>query len=812
MVFNYLKVALRNILRYKIFSFINAFGLTSALSVCMLIMLMLADQRSYDQFNVNKHSIYRILCDRADFRHPYATSPFPLAGTLKNENTVVKEATHLVTGIGGDALYNGKSVEMRGYFADPSFFNIFSFELGNGNKEEALRAPNSMVITANVARQLFGDEDAVGKTVEFTDRGLSVYTGQGGAATPVKWGTYTITGIIADKKYKSHLKFDVLVSSSSMQVLIDSKKCGDIRTDWKDLYHCYTYALINPGKRESDLNASLDRLALATYKDIPDFKSFRLTGQKLTSMSPGILLGNEPNITLPRVVYYFLSLLALVIMISACLNYTNLSIARALTRAKEIGVRKANGATRKNIVFQFLSESILISLSALLMALLFLFGLKTAFLHLWVNQYLHFDLEGNLTVYLSFIGFALLIGLLSGIYPALYLSGFQPAKTLRNLTGMRPGKLGMRKILSVTQFVISLVFIISSLLILNQSTHFLKFKYEFNPKNIVNVDLQGNSYTAVSNVLGIVPGVVNVSACDYIPVTGRSEGVNLKRVGSKEEYKNLTILHTDENFTDNLELKLVAGKKLPAGSSSGRYLLVNEAAVRALGYKYPTEMIGQVLTSEGNDSTSLEVIGVLKDFHMNLDHDQIQPMVLQNSPDLFRFTNVKMASGNIRTTLANLEAKWKTIDPVHPFKYQFFDDQLAATSQGFFDIVSILGFLAFIAVTIACLGMLGMATYSTERRIKEVGIRKVLGANNTRLVLLLSATFIRILLIAVLIAAPLSYLLNNLWLQKFPNRVEFGAGTILSGTLILLVLGLITIGSQTLRAARRNPVNALRMD
>ncbi len=810
MILNYLKVGLRNLLKYKSFSFINVFGLAAAMSVCMLIILMLSDQKNYDQFNTNRNSTYRILCDRPDYRNPYATSPFPLAGALQDKDPVVKEATHLVMGVGGDAAYDHQSTELRGYFADPSFFDIFSFELGKGNKETALQAPNSMVLSDETARILFKDEDPIGKTINFTDRSLSNYRGQGESATPKNWGTYTITGIIADKHYKSHLNFDVLVSVSSMQKLIADTLIADSKTDWQDLYHCFTYALVQPGKSEQDLNTSLNALTSVKYKDLKDFKGFKMMGQKLTNISPGILLGNEPNITLPRVVYYFLSILALVIMLSACLNYTNLSVARALTRAREIGVRKVNGASRKNIAFQFLSESILTALTALLMAIVILVVIRAAFLGLWVNQYLHFTLNSSITVYLSFTIFALLIGLVSGIYPALYLSGFQPVKALKHFASMRPGKLKMQKVLGVTQFAISLVFIISSLLIYNQFSHFLKFKYEFTSKNIVNIDLQGNDYRMVLQKLANTPGVTNISACDYIPITGRSEGMNVKRAGQKEDYKNVQILRTDGNFVDNLQLKLIAGRGLPSNASQS--ILVNEATTKALGYTHPSDIIGQALTSQGNDTTTMVVVGVLQNFHMNLDHDQIQPLILQNQPSLFRFVNVRIASPDNRTTLASLAKTWKTIDPIHSLKYQFFDDQLAATSQGFFDIVSILGFMAFIAVTIACLGMLGMATYTTERRIKEVGIRKILGAKDSGIVLLLSKAFLKILILSVLIAAPLSYILNNLWLRKFPNRVDFGLATILEGTLLLVALGLITIGSQTFRAARRNPANAIRME
>ena len=810
MIFNYLKVGLRNLNKYKLFSLINVFGLAAAMTICMLIILMLADQESYDQFNKGKDRIYRILSDKPDFRNPYATSPFPLSGTLQSENPMIESATHLVRGVGGDAVYKKHSVEMRGYFADSSFFKVFSFELKQGEIHSALKSPNSMIITTELAAELFGQEDPIGKTIAFSDRGLN-FMGQGESSVPVSWGNYMITGVFTDKNYKSHLRFEVLVSTSSLPSLTLSKKISDLTGDWKDIYHCYTYVLLEPGKTRASLDSSLSRLAAIKYAGIPDYKEFKLRGQKLTDISPGILLGNEPNIILPRIVYYLLSLLAMVIMISACLNFTNLSIARALTRAKEIGIRKVNGALRKDLIIQFLSESILTTFFALAVAICLLFLVKTAFVHLWVNQYLHFSLETNAQVCLIFIGFALLIGLVAGIYPALYLSKFQPVKVLKNYEGIRPGKLGMQSILITTQFVISGIFIISSLLIFNQARHFLKFNYEFNPKNIVNIELQSNDYKLISSALSTVPGVSNISACDYIPITGRSEGISLKRAGSKEEYRNLIILQTDEYFVDNLELKLVSGKNLAAGKSSNRQVLVNESAVKEFGYPNPASIIGHSLVVKGNDTTMLQVIGVVQNFHMGLDRN-IEPLILQNQQSSFKFLNVKLAFGDTRSTLAKLKEKWRTIDPVHPFKYQFFDEQLAATSQGFFDLVSILGFLAFLAITIACLGLLGMATYSTERRMKEVGIRKTLGAGDFGIIILLSSAFIRILGIAILIAMPLSYFLNNLWLRNFPNRVNFGFGTVFSGTVILLLLGLITIGSQTIRATRRNPADSLKMD
>ena len=536
MLFNYLKTGFRNIFKYKIFSFINVFGLAAAMTISLLVILMLADQKSYDRFNLNKDYIYRILDQKPDFRNPYATTPFPLSATLKSNEPVIRDATSLTRGVGGDALYDQRSVEMRGYFADPSFFHVFSFELEKGDKDRALSAPNSMVITAELAHRLFGDENPIGKTIAFSDRGLN-YLGQGeSTGVPTPWGSYAITGVLSGEKYKSHLKFDVLVSASSMQALVQAKKIPDLSGNWQDVYHCYTYVLLDPSKKSSDLDAALGRLVSVKYAGIPDYKGFTMTGQKLTDISPGIILGNEPNIILPRVVYYFLSLLALLVMISACLNYTSLSIARALTRAREIGIRKVNGALRKDLIFQIMSESVLTALIALGMALVFLYGIRSAFLGLWINQYLHFDLRAGAPVFLVFLGFALLIGLIAGIYPALYLSRFKPIKVLRNQEGLRPGRLGVRKVLSIFQFAVSLIFIISSILIFNQSRHFLRFNYEFNPNNLVNVELQNNDYRLVARELGTVPGVSGISACDYIPVTGRSEGASIKRADSKDTF------------------------------------------------------------------------------------------------------------------------------------------------------------------------------------------------------------------------------------------------------------------------------------
>jgi len=510
--------------------------------------------------------------------------------------------------------------------------------------------------------------------------------------------------------------------------------------------------------------------------------------------------------------YAFLSVLALVIMMSACLNYTNLSIARALTRAKEIGVRKVTGAFRKNLVFQFLSESIITALIALAVGILLLTFLVPAFKGLWVNKYLNFELPSVPSVYLWFTGFAVVIGLIAGGYPALYMSKYQPIKALKNLNAVAPGKLGLRKALGVSQFVVSLFFITTSILIYNQFRHYLSFDYGFKTDNIVNVELQGIEYEKLSNELQSVPGVTQISACDVIPAAGSSNGNEIRKSGSTDEYISNDLLQTDEHFMDNLGIDLVAGRNLVHGEAA-QNILVNEAMAKRFGFKQPSEIVGELLETKWGGE-QWKVVGVVKDFRYRhlINQHEIKPLMVRNQPDQFKYLNVKVSSNELMSTVAGLEAKWKKIDPIHPFKYEFLDQQLQATHRAIFDVVSIFGFIAFLAVVIACLGLLGMATYTAERKTKEVGIRKILGAADWTIAVLLSKEFLRMLGISILIGAPFSYLVSNLWLQEFPNRVEFGIGTVLVGTAVLLVLGLITIGSQTIRASRSNPVDVLKSE
>lgn len=810
MVGSYVKIGWRNIVKYKAFSAINVFGLALAMSVCMLIILMLADQRRYDDFHAKADRIYRMTLSSN-----YATTPQPLAAAIKNNYTVAEETTVLVPGPAGDAVYQTKLADMRGYFAEPSFFSLFSFALEKGDAATALQQPYTAVISQQLAVKLYGNDDPIGKTFDFSDRQLSFPQRFDGVGAPaVSWGTFTVTGVIDESKYKSHLTFDVLMSAATQPSLITAKKIEDRMNAWDWFYRPYTFVLLKENKRVAELQTALDDLATRTYTDKKNeqTKDLRFIPQKLSDIQLN-LRGNDTNNRMPKVGYQFLIILASVIMLTACFNYTNLSVARALTRAKEIGVRKVTGAQRGSLIFQFLSESVVTSLIALLLAAGFLLLLAPAFKGLWLNKFLQFELPATPGVYGAFVAFAVLIGLIAGIYPAFYLSKYNPVKTLRKQLGSQRGKLGLRKTLSVSQFVISLFFITTAILVYRQFSYFMQFDYGFKTANMVNVELQGMDFEKFKNELSAVPEVTSISATDIIPATGTNNGMDIKKPGTQDEYIQTTVLRTDENFLNNLDVKVLAGKNLPPRAEAANAILVSKKALEKLGFVNAHDAIGQTVEARWSNE-QLVIAGVFEDFtyRVLLNTREASPIVLRNQPAAFQYANVKIATNDPMATVKKLEAQWKKIDVIHPFKYEFFDQQLASMQQGVLDLVKVLGFIAFLAIAISCLGLLGMATYTTERRTKEIGIRKVLGAEDGAIARLLSKEFMTMLMLAIFIGVPLSYFVNNMWLQQLTARVEFGFGTAITGVLILLTLGIVTIGSQTFRASKANPVNSLKSE
>lgn len=501
----------------------------------------------------------------------------------------------------------------------------------------------------------------------------------------------------------------------------------------------------------------------------------------------------------------------MVILLASCLNYVSLTIARSFTRSGEIGLRKVIGAKRKDLIVQFLSETLLTVFLALILANIFLLFLKNAFLSLWINQYLNFDLGFNVYIYIAFFIFSVIICFISGIYPAMKLAKSSPIGMIKKMSHNRLGKWGFRRVLTVSQFSISLLFIVTSIVIYNQFKHYMQFDYGFNPKNVVNINLQNNDYQLVKNSLQNIKGVKEIAACAYLPSTGRNDGLQLKVPGKDTTYRAIN-LAIDQDFTKVMEIPIRYGKNIETNNQGeSNTILVNEEASRKFGFKHPGEMVGQNYILDGKN---VQVAGVFKDFTFFLlfSGRATGPIVLHANPEALKYVSVKIESNDVKSVMADITNSWKVIDPIHPIKYEYYEETLANTNQGIFDLVSVIGLLAFLAITISCLGLLGMAIYTTERRTKEIGVRKVLGASELNLNFMLSKEFLKMLTLAIIIAAPLSFFLNNMWLNFMVVRENITIGTILFGSFILLILGLLTIVPQTFRIAKSNPVKSLRTE
>ena len=807
-----LKIGFRNIIKHKVFSFINIFGLAVSMSVCLLIISMIFGLSAYDRFHDNYDRIYRVLTKGGSQDGFKATSPMPIREVLVNEYTGIEKVVSLKRGFGGDAAHNEKSVPLFGFFCSEEFFDVFSFKLENGNPQMALRDPFSVILTRESANKLFGEIDPIGKTIRFNERGL-VLAGIPNKNKPTYFGDFTIKGVIAEIPGKSHLEFDILASMSTLSILELRNIENDLNDDWKNIDEVYSYVLLEENKDEDYLESILERIADQKSAQYENF-SLTFAAQPFSKITPGKMYGNPISYRLPITTIYFMAFLAAVIMLSACFNYTNLSMAKSLTRAKEVGIRKVSGAYRYQILVQFIGESILVSVLSLLFAIGILEVLKPAYNALWITQYFKVSFGDDAFVYLIFLGLSALIGIIGGILPAFYLSSFKPLKVLRESSGVKVfKKVTLRKTLIVMQFTISLFFIITTTLINYQLNYLMKAEYGFDKENIINIPLHGNDYKTYANAIKGHTGIMVVSGSSVVLATGGTSSTIIKSIDDLEDSLGVSQMSADQYFLENLQLKLKAGTGFPEilPEESEQYFLVNETAAEKLGYKSVHEIIGQSFITKDSDKP-LTVVGVVEDFHYSSLISEIGPFIIRYIPEDFRFINVRFDPVQQEEILAFLGAEWKKIDQNHAFEPEYMDYQLAESHAFLGDIANIIGFISIIAISIACLGLLGMVIFVTQSKIKEIGIRKVHGASTNNIILQLSRGFLIMMIIAICIAVPLSKIANDAWLVQFAVRVEFGIEIISVGILIMIILGLMTILSQTIRTARINPSETLRYE
>ena len=813
MLANYLKVGTRNILKHRTFSLINVFGLAAAMSVCMLIIMIIADQRSYDQFHVNKDRIYRVqTVGKNGNETRTASSALPLAELLRKDYSGIEASVGLMRQIGGDLLYGDKIASGAGYFTDGNLFRVMDFALSEGDARTALNKPFSMVISKELADQLFPREDPIGKTIKFNDTGILPGLPMTGNKETA-YGSFMITGVLRANPGKTSLPFSLLGSLSTLDLLAKDSILDYKPNNWSHVWRNYTYVLMEKGRSKADLQRILDKVSSREYPK-GNNNQYAFQAVALTEIMPAELISNPTCVSMPRIVLVILIVLCLVVMLSACLNYTNLSIARLLTRTKEVGIRKVSGATRRQIFVQFITEAVLVSLLSLLFSFLLLFVFQRLFTGLWMNQVLGISFHYTWWIFFVFLVFSIAVGIVAGLLPSFYISLFNPVNILRGLGSFRGMKrLTLRKVLLVVQLCVSLIFIISTSLIYLQGNRLMNFDYGFNKENVVNIKLvKTENYNRFAQRIATNKSIVAVAACTFPPATGTNNQERIHKADETTDSLQANYIDIDAGCLKVWGLQLVAGKNLPAiaDDSVDHYILINEKMAGDLRYGSARQAVGRHLIMA--NKKDVEIVGVVRNFQFLDVSRSMEPLMLRNRKTEFGYVTVRLQGKDPMGTVAFLQDTWKKVNPTSKFEYEFFDQELLITHIVMSNIAGILGVLALLAVVISCLGLLGMATYTAETRRKEISLRKVLGSSVPQVILLLSRSFMIMQAIAVVISIPIAYFLNNIWLQFFVSRVRITPLVLVANVLVLSAICFFIVFSQAWRVSTASPASSLRTE
>jgi putative ABC transport system permease protein len=803
MLNNYIKIAWRNLMSHKFYTLLNVVGLSLGLTTSLSVILIIRDSYSYDNFHENIDHIYRINSTNHE-GIKIACAPYQLSEQLVSAYSVADAQTRLVrTFYGVDATSETNlTLQMDGYFAEPSFFDMFSFVLESGNPATALAEPNTLVLSKKMAEKFFGNSNPIGQALTLKNRG----------------GAYRVTGVVAKPQGKSHIEFDCLASAKSLET-IETALAPDaeerVMDDWSDIYSTHAYVRLAPDKTQTDLQNALAAIAESRNKTATPEQQVQFSAQNLGDISPQPeRISNDPSRAAPWFFMWGMGAFMVLLLVFPSLNYANMAFARAMTRAREIGVRKAIGAGRTDLHALFLTEAVLTSGLALVVSALLHFPLNHA-----VGKYFPAftnlkDLEAKPFDWLIFIGLTLAVGLFAGWIPARRLSKLDPSFALRgNLSAFKPSsrRLNLRAAMLVGQFAASLVFMILVATIWSQIRYMTLADYGFNKENLLNIELQGNKADILAAELQSNQHVISTTPASVLLASNNLQGMSLRRERTSEDL-GAHCVSTGHNYLNIMGLQLLAGENFPANASPDRlqYLILNEKAVEKFQLGSPAQAIGQTLWV--SDTASVTVVGVVKDFHYRTMSDGIEPFALRFAPNEQRLLHVKLAAGNPETALASLESTWKSVDPVHPFKAEFMEESVVESYKGFEFVGGLISFFSFIALSLALLGLLASVTHSMGTRVKEIGVRKVLGASVSQVALFLSRRFLVILCIAIILALPAGYALSNLFLSLFAYRISVG-GLILGGCAgALVLLGLVTVGIQAVKAALANPVKSLRSE
>ena len=798
MLRSYVTTAWRILWKHRGITAINVLGLSVGMAVCLLVGLLIWDQVTHDDFHPGADRLYRVTTERQNNSVPFATSPAELAPVLREGVAGTEGATRLRR-TSENVVRDGQGYQTDGLYAEPRFFEVFGFELTAGRANEALAAPYTAVVSEVLAQRVYGTADVVGETFRLGGDDL-----------------FTITGVIDRAAYRSHLAFDVLYSFATLQ----QTRPDRLASDWERAYSYYTYLRLAPGTTPENLADPL-RAIEDQYLPPPTDEGtqpLRFQLQAVADIPLGTTLSNEiAEGVLPATVGYFLGALALLVLLAAGFNYVNLSTARSLTRSREVGVRKAVGARRGQVIGQFMAEAVIVAGLALAVAVVLLQGLVPLFNELSVVNQLgaQIDVPPGLGLYGAFVLFALGVGGLAGLYPAWHLSRFHPAHALK-ASGQKeaPGSPWMtpRKALIVLQFAVALVVMATTVLVYQQAQHLGRAQAGIQTDNLVHVELQEAPYAPFQQQAQQVPSVEQAGAANTVPLSGSTWSASLESAQSSE---SVTAVYyaADFEFVEAIGLALVATADWTEASfENGQSVLINEGAAARLGFDTPEAALGEPLTLDPDSARGVRVAGVVRNLHTRYSDAASNPVVFHYNPSRFQIVLARVAPDAPSEAMEALTAAWEQFDNANPPSILTYPDLVRnRTGAGALaEISGVLALVAGLAVLISCLGLLGIALYSVQTRIKEIGIRKALGASVPSIVGRLSRDFLVLIGAAVGLGLPLAWWINALWLDSFAYRIDLSAGPLVLCALGLLALALLAIGPQTMRAARLDPATTLR--
>ncbi|MBN1561243.1 ABC transporter permease [candidate division KSB1 bacterium] len=809
MFINYLKIALRNIRLQKGYSFINIFGFSIGLTSCLLILLYVAQELSYDRFHSKADRIYRVTfsgnSDRGKLFSVYTGAP--LAAGFRQEFPEIESITRMMR-VGeqvvryGESTFNEKNI-LR---ADPSFFSVFDFQVLEGDPATALADPGTVLLTETTAKRYFGTTSTIGQILLMDDEG-----------TP-----YKVTGIVKDVPANSHFDFDMLISMTG--------HARAASTNWLNIF-LFTYLVLEEGASATELEAKFPLLYDKYFT--PLLQSFmKISWQEFKEQGNDCFFGLQPltkihlhshtdgelkaNGNLTNLCIF--SLIALFILLIACINYMNLSTARSAKRGKEVGVRKVLGAGRKNLIRQFLTESMLFSFLAMFIAIALIQLFIPIFNNISGTQLSSSLFQNGWTVGLLVL--TLLIGLFSGSYPAFYLTIFKPIQILSGVNKLGAGS-KLRSGLVVFQFAISIGLVLATVIVYKQLQFIREKNLGFDRENVLiipNANRLGSQKESFRQALRGLADVINASASEAIPARGGYNGTIFRATAPASDEHPFEItdadqqcrhFETDTDYLQTMGIDLIAGRNFSTDMSTDQSaVIINEATAGVFGWDDP---VGKCVYGTGmKDSPEFQVIGVVRDYHFNSLHELITPVIMMRGGG--GIIIVRIQGGHINETIQAIENTWKEFAPNMPFVYSFLDQEFDALFRAEQQFGKLVAYFAMLTIFIACLGAFGLATFSAEQRTKEIGIRKSLGASVQQVVFMLTKEFTRLVVVAFVIVVPIAWYVMSRWLQNFAYRTSISVGIILLAGLTAILFAWLTVSYQAVRAATANPVKALRYE